>query len=107
MDAASFPSDNDSTDIDGQEHLTEADRLPTGIDPETLRKYFTLTESDVAQIHQCRGILNKLGFAVLLCTLRWRGSFLRSMQDFPQPVLETVVTPGGCATDPAGRVYTA
>jgi hypothetical protein len=37
----------------------EADRLPSEIDPDTLRKYFTLTELDVAQIHQCRGVLNK------------------------------------------------
>ncbi len=95
MDAASFPADHDPTDSDDQERLTEADRLPTDIDPETLRKYFTLTESDLAQVHQCRGILNKLGFAVLLCTLRWRGGFLRSLQDLPQAVLETVATQVG------------
>lgn len=95
MDAASFPADNDPTDTDDQERLTEADRLPTDIDPETLRKYFTLTESDLVQVHQCRGILNKLGFAVLLCTLRWRGAFLRSLQDLPQAVLETVATQVG------------
>ena len=95
MEPRSFPADNEATDTGGQESLTEADHLPTDIDPDTLRKYFTLTESDLAQIHQCRGVVNKLGFAVLLCTLRWHGSFLRSLQDLPQPVLETVATQVG------------
>ena len=95
MESTPLSSDNEATETEGEERLTEADRLPTDIDLETLRKYFTLTESDLAQVHQCRGILNKLGFAVLLCTLRWRGSFLRSMQDLPQPVLETVATQVG------------
>lgn len=95
MESTPFPADNEATDTEGQERLTEADRLPTDIDLKTLGKYFTLTESDLAQVHQCRGILNKLGFAVLLYTLRWRGSFLRSLQDLPQPVLETVATQVG------------
>lgn len=95
MESALFPAHTEATGTDGEESSSEADRLPTDIDPETLRKYFTLTEADLAQVHQCRGILNKLGFAVLLCTLRWRGSFLRPMQDLPQPVLETVATQVG------------
>jgi hypothetical protein len=90
METTSSPADSDAMVSDGQAGTLEADRLPSEIDPDTLRKYFTLTESDVAQIHQCRGVLNKLGFAVLLCTLRWRGFFLRSMHDLPLPALETV-----------------
>ena len=46
------------------------ERLANDIDAETLRKYFTLTPPDLAQVQQCRGALNKLGFAVQLCTLR-------------------------------------
>lgn len=95
MEPTPFPADNEAMDTEGQERSSEADRLPTNIDPEILRKHFTLTESDLAQVHQCRGIVNKLGFAVLLCTLRWRGAFLRSLQDLPQPVLETVATQVG------------
>lgn len=95
METTSFPSDDEATDTEREESLSEADRLPTDIDPETVRKYFTLTDSDLAQVHQCRGILNKLGFAVLLCTLRWRGSFPRSLQDLPQPVLDAVATQVG------------
>jgi Domain of unknown function (DUF4158) len=38
-----------------------------------LRKYFTLTETDLQELTVCRGVVNKLGFAVQLCTLRWQG----------------------------------
>ena len=58
------------------EQLEASERLPQDIDPDTLRKYFTLTRPDLEQVDQCRGATNKLGFAVQLCTLRWRGHFL-------------------------------
>jgi Domain of unknown function (DUF4158) len=64
--------------------------LPQDIDPDTLRKYFTLTRPDLEQVDQCRGATNKLGFAVQLCTLRWRGHFLRDTREIPEPVLETL-----------------
>ena len=57
------------------EQLEASERLPQDIDPDTLRKYFTLTRPDLEQVDQCRGATNKLGFAVQLCTLRWRGHF--------------------------------
>lgn len=79
--------------------------LPTDIDLDTLRNYFTLTESNLAQAHQCRGILHKLGLAVLLCTLLWRGSFLRSMQNFPSRT-RNGGDPAERAADPVGRVPT-
>ncbi len=59
-----------------KDRLEEPERLPDGIDDDTLRKYFTLTRLDLEQVDQCRGPANKLGFAVQLCTLRWRGYFL-------------------------------
>ena len=52
-----------------------AERLPDGIDADTLRKYFTLTKPDLDEVDQCRGAVNKLGFAIQLCTLRWQGYF--------------------------------
>jgi TnpA family transposase len=70
--------------------LEEPERLPEQIDPEALRKYFTLTASDLEQVEQCRGPINRMGFAVQLCTLRWRGHFLHDTRDLPGPVLETV-----------------
>ena len=71
------------------EQLEASERLPQDIDPDTLR-YFTLTQPDLGQVDQCRGATNKLGFAVQLCTLRWRGHFLRDTREIPEPVLETL-----------------
>jgi len=50
-------------------------RLPVTIDPMTLRRYFTLHGADHEEVGRCRGAANTLGFAVQLCTLRWRGHF--------------------------------
>ena len=65
-------------------------RLPETLDPESLRKYFTLTEADLQEVAVCRGGINKLGFAVQLCTLRWQGYFLGDARGLPSPVLETL-----------------
>src|SRR5262245_15288018 len=37
------------------EQLEASERLPQDIDPDTLRKYFTLTRPDLEQVDQCRG----------------------------------------------------
>jgi TnpA family transposase len=70
--------------------LEEPDRLPGGIDDDTLRKYFTLTKADLEQVDQCRGPTNRLGFAVQLCTLRWHGYFLPDTRDIPSSVVEMI-----------------
>ena len=70
--------------------LEAPERLPDAIDTDTLRKYFTLTQLDLDQVHQCRGAVNKLGFAVQLCTLRWHGSFLPDTRALPSAVIETI-----------------
>ena len=64
--------------------------LPEPLDPEDLRKYFTLTDADLHEVTACRGALNKLGFAVQLCTLRWQGYFLGDTRGLPAPVLESL-----------------
>ena len=64
------------------EQLEASERLPQDIDPDALRKYFTLTRPDLEQVDQCRGATNKLGFTVQLCTLRWRDHFLREREKF-------------------------
>ena len=71
--AITVPVEQDS----GAARLEAAEqRLPETLDPESLRKYFTLTETDLQELAVCRGVVNKLGFAVQLCTLRWQGYFL-------------------------------
>ena len=45
--------------------LEAFERLPEGVDLDTLRKHFTLTTEDLEKVEQCRrGAINKLGFAV-------------------------------------------
>lgn len=80
--AVYIPSPND--------RLEEPERLPDRIDDDALRKYFTLTRPDLEQVDQCRGPANKLGFAVQLCTLRWRGYFLPDTRDVASPVIEMI-----------------
>ena len=52
------------------------ERLPNDIAEDALRKYFLLTDEDMIEVERCRGSGNRLGFAVQLCALRWRGHFL-------------------------------
>ena len=85
--AITVPVEQDS----GAARLEAAEqRLPETLDPESLRKYFTLTETDLQEVAVCRGVVNKLGFAVQLCTLRWQGYFLGDTRGLPAPVLETI-----------------
>ena len=70
-------------------------RLPAAIDPMTLRRYFTLHGADREEVGQCRGVANALGFAVQLCTLRWRGHFLRDMAGVPSAIIETLAEQAG------------
>jgi hypothetical protein len=85
--AITVPVEQDS----GAARLDAAEqRLPETLDPESLCKYFTLTETDLQEVAVCRGVVNKLGFAVQLCTLRWQGHFLGDTRGLPAPVLETL-----------------
>jgi hypothetical protein len=76
--------------------------LPQDIDPDTLRKYFTLTRPDLEQVDQRRGATYEPGFAVQLCTLRWRGHFLRDTRKVPEPVLENLSIQLGVLPIPIG-----
>jgi Domain of unknown function (DUF4158) len=67
-----------------------AERLPADVDGEVLRKHFTLTDADFAQVALCRGASNKLGFSLQLCTLRWRGHFLGDVSDAPAVALQVL-----------------
>lgn len=61
----------------------------------TLRRYFTLHGADREEVGRCRGVANALGFAVQLCTLRWRGHFLRDMAGVPSAIVETLAEQAG------------
>ncbi len=74
---------------------THSYRLPAAIDPMTLRRYFTLHGTDREEVGRCRGAGNALSFAVQLCTLRWRGHFLRDMAGVPSAIIETLAEQAG------------
>jgi predicted ABC-type ATPase len=44
-------------------------KLPEELDLEQLDKYFVLSAADLAEIQECRGATNKIGFAIQLCSL--------------------------------------
>ncbi|WP_022802341.1 Tn3 family transposase [Deinococcus ficus] len=65
-------------------------RLPDPLSEDQLRRHFTLHDPDLEEVALCRGTVNKLGFAVQLCTLRWQGFFLRELDAVPGEVLDAL-----------------
>lgn len=71
---------------DLQTQDSTADRLPDVFSEALLQQQFQLSDADLSEIEKCRGGLNKLGFAVQLCTLRAYGFFLNDLQHVPAEV---------------------
>jgi TnpA family transposase len=63
-----------------RQQLTEA-QIAALFDPPTdqreLVRYCTLSEADIAMIRRCRGAHSRLGYALMLCYLRYPGRPLR------------------------------
>ena len=55
-----------------------------------LVRYYTLSEPDLAAIRRCRGHQNRLGYALMLCYLRFPGRALRAGERPPAPLLAFV-----------------
>ena len=55
-----------------------------------LVRHFTLSEADLAAIRRCRGDHNRLGYALMLCYLRFPGRALRAGERPPTPLLAFV-----------------
>lgn len=66
-----------------------------------LIRYYTFNESDPSLIRQRRGDVNRLGFTVQLCLLRYPGYALASDSVLPDPVIEWVARQVQAA--PAGQ----
>jgi hypothetical protein len=68
------------TTMPHRELLTESQRLsfqtPAGDEREMVR-YYTLSSEDLALINRRRGDPNRLGFALMLCYLRFPGRILQ------------------------------
>ena len=53
-------------------------------------RHFTLTGADLAAVRRCRGDHNRLGYALMLCFLRYPGRPLRAGERPPAPMLAFV-----------------
>ncbi|MFT2720359.1 DUF4158 domain-containing protein [Deinococcus sp. A31D244] len=73
-------------DRDQDRHLS-TDALPEVLPEALLHKHFQLSDADLGEVELCRGSVNRLGFAVQLCTLRWYGFFLNDLTRVPNEVL--------------------
>ena len=76
-----------------RQQLTEA-QIAALFDPPTNRRelvrYCTLSEADTAMIRRCRGDHSRLGYALMLCYLRYPGRPL-SINERPPPALISFV----------------
>jgi len=65
-------------------------QFPEQIQDEDITAFFTLSASDMKEIHRQRGEQNKLGYAIQLCALRYMGFSPNSIADAPLCVTEYV-----------------
>jgi len=72
--------------------LTASERVLVAIptDETALIRLYTLSEQDLSVIKQRRGDANRLGFAVLLCCLRYPGYALAAGEDPPHTFLTMI-----------------
>ncbi|MGD9324164.1 MAG: Tn3 family transposase, partial [Desulfobacterales bacterium] len=75
--------------------LTDEERerlsqFPEYIEEEDIIAFFTLSASDMREIHKQRGERNKLGYAIQLCALRYMGFSPDSVAGAPLDVIEYV-----------------
>jgi TnpA family transposase len=75
--------------------LTDEERerlsqFPEQIEEEDITAFFTLSASDMKEIHKQRGEQNQLGYAIQLCALRYMGFSPDSVADAPPDVTEYV-----------------
>lgn len=77
--------------MDASERISSRAQLPEELDLEELSKYFVLSSSDRAEIQECRGVVNKLGFSIQLCSLRWFGYLLLDLRNVPPTIVERMM----------------
>jgi hypothetical protein len=59
-------------------------------DPRELVRHYTLTEADLAIVRRCRGDPSRLGYALMLCYLRYPGRPLRTSERPPAALVSFV-----------------
>lgn len=82
-----LPLVSDSTGTDGRRSLKPLRREWT---PELLGRHFLLSEADIEEIRRCRGVKNRLGFALILLLVRFLNSVPVTLQQVPEVVVDFV-----------------
>ena len=76
-----------------RQQLTEA-QLAALFDPPTeqrdMVRHYTLSDCDMAMIRRCRGDHSRLGYALMLCFLRYPGRHLRAHEHPPAVLISFV-----------------
>lgn len=80
-----------SQDVPERERKGSKEQIPDELDLEEFSKYFMLSPADLAEVKECRGAVNKVGFAIQLCCLRWFGYLLPDLEPTPAPVVALLV----------------
>ena len=74
------------------ERISSRAQLPAELDLEEISKYFVLSPADMIEVKDCRGAVNRIGFAIQLCSLRWFGFLLPpDLSKVPATVVERVM----------------
>ena len=83
-----------------RQQLTQA-QIAALFDPPTDRRelvrHCTLSEADTAMIRRCRGDHNRLGYALMLCYLRYPGRPLRINERPPAALISFVRRTDRCS----------
>ena len=77
--------------LDLSTRISSSPALPEELELEQLNKYFVLLPADLTEVQGCRGPVNKLGFAIQLCCLRWFGFLLADLRPTPQAIVDILV----------------
>ncbi|MGD9223007.1 MAG: DUF4158 domain-containing protein [Desulfobacteraceae bacterium] len=62
--------------------------FPETINYNDLITYFTMTDQDLRAVPARSSAINRLGFAVQLCALRFMGFFIKNMNAVPEIIIE-------------------
>ena len=73
------------------------------VDQRELVRHFTLSPDDFVAILRCRGDHNRLGYALMLCYLRYPGRALRAGERPPAALLAFVAEQIGVLADSIGE----
>ena len=72
-------------------------------EPRELVRHYTLTETDFAMVRRCRGDHSRLGYALMLCYLRYPGRHLHANERPPAAltsfVAEQIDVSANCIKD--------